>query len=72
MLHTQGQNSPQPETPVIPKSRNYKVTPIATTILSRNAIQERAFEIYESRGRLPGQDVQDWLRAEQEIVERAD
>ncbi len=70
MLHTQGQNSPQRTIPIIPKSRNYKVTPVATTVLSRSAIEQRAYEIYESRGGLPGQDIEDWLRAEQEIVEQ--
>jgi hypothetical protein len=31
-------------------------------------IRERAYELYESRGREPGQDEQDWLRAEREIA----
>jgi hypothetical protein len=30
-------------------------------------IRARAYDLYESRGREPGQDEQDWLRAEQEI-----
>ena len=34
----------------------------------QNKISERAYELYESRGREPGQDEQDWLRAEQEIL----
>jgi len=33
-------------------------------------IRERAYELYESRGRKPGQDEQDWLRAEREILRR--
>jgi hypothetical protein len=33
-------------------------------------IRERAYELYESRGRKPGQAEQDWLRAEQEILSR--
>jgi hypothetical protein len=30
-------------------------------------IRARAYDLYESRGREPGHDEQDWLRAEQEI-----
>jgi hypothetical protein len=35
---------------------------------SESTIRERAYELYESRGREPGHDEQDWLRAEQEII----
>ncbi len=35
---------------------------------SQNQIRERAFEIFESRGSKPGYDVQDWLRAERQIL----
>lgn len=38
---------------------------------SQERIRERAYELYEGRGREPGRDEQDWLRAEQEIVELA-
>jgi Protein of unknown function (DUF2934) len=31
-------------------------------------IRARAYELYESRGRENGQDEDDWLRAEQEIL----
>jgi hypothetical protein len=31
-------------------------------------IKARAYELYENRGREPGQDEQDWLRAEQEML----
>lgn len=30
-------------------------------------IRRRAYEIYEQRGRQEGQEVEDWLRAEQEV-----
>ena len=33
-------------------------------------IRDRAYELYESRGRQPGNEEQDWLRAEQEILRR--
>jgi hypothetical protein len=38
------------------------------TVSSQDLIRMRAYELYESRGREPGQDEQDWLRAEQEIL----
>jgi hypothetical protein len=31
-------------------------------------IRDRAYELYENRGRKPGNEEQDWLRAEQEIL----
>ena len=33
-------------------------------------IRQRAHEIYEERGREPGYDEQDWLRAEAEVLAR--
>ena len=33
-------------------------------------IRQRAYELYEERGRTPGQENEDWLRAEREILAR--
>jgi hypothetical protein len=33
-----------------------------------DAIARRAYEIYESRGRADGYDVEDWLQAERELT----
>jgi DUF2934 family protein len=33
-------------------------------------IRRRAYEIYEQRGRTPGNQHEDWLRAEREILAR--
>jgi hypothetical protein len=33
-----------------------------------DAIARRAYEIYESRGRIDGRDVEDWLQAERELT----
>jgi hypothetical protein len=41
------------------------------TVPSQDMIRVRAYELYESRGRENGQDEQDWLRAEQEILKAA-
>jgi len=32
-----------------------------------NRIREKAFENYLKRGRIPGNEVEDWLRAEKEL-----
>jgi hypothetical protein len=32
-----------------------------------NLIRERAYRIFEARGRQPGHDLDDWLQAEREI-----
>jgi hypothetical protein len=33
-------------------------------------IRERAYQLYEVRGRDPGKDEQDWLQAEHEILDQ--
>jgi Protein of unknown function (DUF2934) len=38
--------------------------------VSQDAIRERAFQVYQSRGSKPGLDIQDWLHAEHQILER--
>jgi len=44
-----------------------KVAMLTDTVPLQARIRQRAYELYESRDGKPGQDVQDWLRAEQEI-----
>jgi hypothetical protein len=36
----------------------------------QDMIRERAYELYESRGREPGQAEQDWFRAERELFKQ--
>jgi hypothetical protein len=36
-------------------------------ICLQHLIQKRAYELYEARGRKPGGEREDWLRAEKEI-----
>ena len=38
----------------------------------RKAIAYRAYELYESRGRDPGHDMEDWFSAERELVKPSD
>ncbi|MBZ5569242.1 MAG: DUF2934 domain-containing protein [Acidobacteriia bacterium] len=58
---------PKPTTFASPKSTPPKKTSIPATVPSPNRIRERAYELFESRGREHGQAEQDWLRAEQEM-----
>jgi hypothetical protein len=52
---------------VTSKSSSAKVAMMPEVVPPESKIRARAYELYESRGREPGQDEQDWLRAEQEI-----
>jgi hypothetical protein len=40
---------------------------VATQIDLEAQIRQRAFQLYEERGRKPGHQDEDWLRAEQEV-----
>jgi hypothetical protein len=50
------------------KKVSSKMAIMLDTVRSQELIRARAYELYESRGREPGQDEQDWFRAEQEIL----
>lgn len=70
MINPKTQKQPRPNDAVASKGSPAKVV-MMPNAPSHDTIRERAYELYESRGGEPGQDEQDWLRAEQEIVERA-
>ena len=53
---------------VDPKSSAGGVSTMPDAVPSQDIIRTRAYELYEIRGREPGQDEQDWLRAEQQIL----
>jgi len=40
------------------------------TNVAHDKIAHRAYELYEERGREPGHDMEDWLKAEHDIEER--
>jgi hypothetical protein len=47
------------------------VTTVTTrTVDLQDAIRERAYEIYEQRGGQHGADLEDWVRAEREVIDR--
>jgi len=68
MIDPKAGKQPKPDTVVDPKRSSGKMAIMPDTIHSQEMIRERAYELYESRGREPGQDEQDWLRAEREIL----
>jgi len=70
MISPKTQKQPQPNDGVAPKGSPAKVV-MMPNAPSHDTISERAYELYESRGREPGQDEQDWLRAEQDILKQA-
>ncbi len=43
-------------------------TAVAFTDDVQQQIRERAYQLFEARGRQPGHDVEDWLHAEAEIL----
>jgi hypothetical protein len=53
---------------VTTKSSPAKLSMMPNTVPPQDRIRERAYELYESRGCQPGQDEQDWLRAESELL----
>lgn len=47
------------------------VTSITTRSVDlQDAIRERAYELYQQRGGHHGADLEDWVRAEKEVLER--
>ena len=60
----------KPNVAVTPKSSPVKLAMMPNTTLPPDMIRERAYELYEGRGREPGQEEQDWFRAERELLKR--
>ena len=70
MKSPKSQEPQQPKIVIAPKSSAGNVAETPDNVSSQDRIRELAYELYESRGRVLGQDQQDWFRAEQEILER--
>jgi hypothetical protein len=68
MIDSKTQKQPKPKIVAAPKSSPGKVAMMPDTVPSQDTIRERAYALYESRGREAGQNEQDWFRAEQEIL----
>jgi hypothetical protein len=69
---TKSKSQKQPKLNNVTESKHAPVSMVtkSAVVPSRNLIRERAFELYESRGKEHGGDKQDWRRAEQEILGR--
>ncbi|MGO8983247.1 MAG: DUF2934 domain-containing protein [Terriglobales bacterium] len=70
MISAKNQETPQPTVVVNPKTSPGKLAIMPDAVPSDSKIRERAYELYENRGREPGQEEQDWFRAEREILNR--
>ena len=68
MIDPKASKQPKPNTFVDSKRSSGKMAIMQNTIRSQEMIRARAYELYEGRGREPGQDERDWLLAEQEIL----
>ena len=44
----------------------------ATAAVLQEQIQRRAYELYEQRGKVHGFDLDDWLQAENEVLDARD
>ena len=55
-----------------PSASASDTTPLGAAGPTDAAIAERAYELYEARGREPGRDQDDWLLAERELRDRQD
>jgi hypothetical protein len=63
-------NQPKPKAIVSPESTLPRTTAVSDTAAVQDQIRERAYQLYESRGGQDGQDQQDWLKAEQQILKQ--
>lgn len=59
---------PKPKIFASPKSTPSQATAISDPVSSQDQIRERAYQLYEIGGRQDGQAQQDWLAAEQQIL----
>jgi len=43
---------------------------IMSSAVDREKIAQRAYQIYEQRGKRPGSELDDWIKAEQELMDQ--
>jgi hypothetical protein len=70
MMNPKAAPQSQPQRVLDPPSSTGKLAAIPTHVPSHDKIRDRAYKLYENRGRGHGQDEQDWFRAEQELINR--
>jgi len=71
MFDPKASKQPNPNVAVTPRNSPAKLAMMRNTVPPQDRIRERAYQLYESRGRQPGQDEQDWLRAESDLLKQA-
>jgi len=62
---------PMPEASSVPAIRKNGASAATNSIDLEGQIRQRAYELYEERGRTPGQETEDWFRAEREVIARS-
>ena len=68
MIDSKASKQPKPNTVDRSKGSPGKMAVMPDNVRSQETIRARAYELYENRGREPGQAEQDWFRAKQEIL----
>jgi hypothetical protein len=59
-----------PEVTAAPQVRKSAGSNAPTPIDLEAQIRQRAYELYEERGRAPGRETDDWFQAEREVLAR--
>lgn len=67
MATTKKKTTEVPASRVAARSRSERRVEVSERQPSYDEISRRAFEIWDSTGRAPGHDVENWLRAETEL-----
>jgi hypothetical protein len=68
MFDPKASKRPKSKTPASPKSSPPKMTSPSAPVPSHDRIRERAYQLYENRGRQDGQAQQDWFMAERQVL----
>ena len=68
MIDSKASKQPKPNAVDRLKEAPGKMAIMPDNVRSQETIRARAYELYENRGREPGQAEQDWFRAEREIL----
>lgn len=68
MVDSHAPTAAKRNTPTTPHTTIPRVASLSDAAGLEHQIRERAYQLYEGRGCEPGQDQQDWVKAEQEIL----
>lgn len=63
------QAAPAPQMSAMPRVAE-DVFSVSSTVELEAQIRQRAYELYQERGCTPGQENDDWFRAEREVLSR--